>query len=93
MFKDRDINLSVTTIVSLSMWAAGGILIVLGFPETTSYGQVGLYLAGIGGVLSIRTFIVRLERCQRARERNAFELGHDAATPSPPIATLGPRRN
>lgn len=65
---------SSTHVYSLAFWLVGLTLILFRMIYGWNTGSLGLFFAGIGGVLNIRGFIHHMEW----RERNAFELGRDA---------------
>ncbi len=69
MMNDRSI--SVTSVSAVTLWTVGGALVIVGAFFSLWFTGVGLYLAGAGGVLSIRRMFCQ----QAARERNAFEIG------------------
>lgn len=68
-------NISATAMAATLLWVAGGALIVLGLVYDHHLNGLGLWLSGLGGVMSIRRMLCQ----QYARERNAFELGKDYA--------------
>lgn len=68
---DRDV--SATAVAAWALWIVGGALVVVGAFFDLWFTGVGLYTAGVGGVLSIRRMF-----CEDSRRRqNAFELGRD----------------
>lgn len=71
MISDKDI--SVTSAASWMLWALGGGLVAIGAFFDLWFTGVGLWLSGIGGVLSIRRMLCH----DSSRHRNAFELGRD----------------
>lgn len=70
----RDIEISLNTVGALTLWTIGLGLIVLGFAAGEVFAELGLFFAGIGGVLNIRGFFCR----QARREQAAFDLGREA---------------
>lgn len=71
MISDKDI--SATSAASWTLWTLGGVLVVIGAFFDLWFTGVGLWLSGIGGVLSIRRMLCR----DTERRQNAFELGRD----------------
>lgn len=72
MVTDRQV--AVTSVVSGVLWTVGSFVVVAGV-LTELYGipAIGLLMAGGGGVLNMRSFVMRCE----ARMRDAFEAGRD----------------
>lgn len=70
-----DRPVSVTHAVSVGFWIVGLLLIILGLIEVWPTGDLGLFVAGVGGVLTVRAYLCSLH----AREVAAFELGRKSA--------------
>ncbi len=70
-----DRPVSVTHAVSVGFWIVGLLFILLGLFEVWPTGDLGLFVAGVGGVLTIRGYLCSLH----AREAAAFEMGRDSA--------------
>lgn len=71
MIADKDV--SATAVASWTLWILGGALVVVGAFFDLWFTGVGLYAAGMGGVLSIRRML-----CEDAtRRQQAFEMGRD----------------
>lgn len=71
----KDLNVSIHTVLATALWFLGGTLIVIEvFGGPDGLGNLGIYLAGMGGVLNVRRFA-----CQAGglRERRAFEMGRE----------------
>jgi hypothetical protein len=70
----RDREVKMTTVLSAVLWTTGTLVVIAGmWTEVYGLPGVGLLLAGAGGVLSIRGFVLH---CQD-HLRDAFEYGRD----------------
>lgn len=70
-----DRSVSFTLASSLLLWIAGLVLVVVDIFVEPQLVGLGLFSAGAGGVLTIRSYFCALSR----REQNAFELGRESA--------------
>src|SRR5690349_13905241 len=68
---DRKISAGKT--VAYTLWAAGFLCIAASFVLPLQVAAIGLFLAGAGGVLTIRGYVCALQQ----REQNAFDIGRD----------------
>lgn len=71
-----DIHISLSDIAAGACWTLGLVLILfdIWIPGGDSgYGRLGLYVAGVGGVLTCRHY----SRDLHEREQRAFDLGRD----------------
>lgn len=62
---------SSTHVYSLAFWVAGFALAIVEVVTELDVGELGILLAGIGGVANIKAFLLHME----CREREAFHLG------------------
>lgn len=69
-----EVSLSGHQIVAGALWMVGGLLVVVGAFNVAELGQLGLLIAGAGGVMSIRNML----RQNSARERRAFRMGQES---------------
>lgn len=76
-------NISALLVAAIALWIVGGVLILLHVVGvfTTGFGHVGLYLAGMGGVLNIRHFFCQMH----SREADAFNLGRECQDKIRPV--------
>lgn len=74
-----DCKLSALHVTGGAFWVTGLFFVILrmiwGFH---GFGALGLYIAGIGGLLNVRAMIF----AQGARERGAFEMGRQVGSPA-----------
>lgn len=70
-----DRPVSVTHAVSVGFWIAGLVFVGLELFAIWPTAALGLFLAGVGGVLTIRGYFCHMQD----REREAFEIGREAA--------------
>lgn len=73
-----DGKIAATTALAALLWPAGLALVILDLMTGIQTGELGLYLAGAGGVLTIRGFFCEM----RQRERDAYRLGEEAGVRS-----------
>lgn len=71
MMNDRDVSL--TQAMAMTLWTIGGAFVAVGYFLDLWFTGVGLWISGVGAVLSIRHMFCQ----QAARERNAFEIGRE----------------
>lgn len=69
----QDQNISATAVASGVLWGIGGVLVVIGGFFDLWFTGAGLWLSGVGGVMSVRRMFCR----QAKREVAAFELGRE----------------
>lgn len=71
----KDRQFSALHVFAGTLWAVGGLLILatLIAHQREGLAELGLLLAGAGGVLSVRGMLCHMEQ----RERTAFEIGRD----------------
>lgn len=69
-----DMDLSLNWLLSIAFWTAGLVMVVVDLSTGVTLGQLGLWCSMLGGVLSIRGYLLQLHE----RERNAFHLGRDS---------------
>lgn len=77
-------HVSLNTILALTCWVAGLLMILYRVTDdrAAGVGQLGLFLSALGMTLTVRGFIARLE----VLERRAFRLGQDSGlAPSRPV--------
>lgn len=68
-----DRKFSATHVYSLAFWVAGFAFVVVEVVTSLDVGELGILLAGIGGVANIKGFLLNLE----CREREAFHMGEE----------------
>lgn len=71
MISDR--SLSATVVASCALWAIGAGLIVIDLVTTVELGELGLWMAAVAAVLSVR----RMFWQQAQRSQEVFEMGRD----------------
>lgn len=69
-----DMNISLNLAAAYLLWVLGALLIIWHMVSGDPTGSLGLFLAGVGGVLTIRSFFC----AQARRECAAFELGRES---------------
>lgn len=79
---DKDV--SVTAVTSWFLWVVGGALVIVGAFFDLWFTGVGLYTAGVGGVLSIRHMLCR----DSERRHEAFEMGREWERAVSPVRSL-----
>lgn len=67
----QDATMSATTTTAYALWVLGATLIGLSFFFALQLAAIGLYCAGAGGVLHIRSFFLCDQRQRRARAVDA----------------------
>ncbi len=73
-----DHHTSLTTVCSIALWAAGiGAAILFAVAGVRGMGVFAILLAGGGGCLTIRRFLIGLADDLIERERTAFQFGID----------------
>lgn len=73
MYDLIDREISVTRVIATMLWALGLALIGCSFFTTEVFAELGLWVAGLGGVMTIRDCM----RAAASREKEAFELGRE----------------
>lgn len=71
-----EVTVPLARILAVTLWIVGAALVGLQMLGMFYGGQLGLLLAGLGGVLSIRTMLHQ----NQERERCAYELGRESGT-------------
>lgn len=73
MTTDDERKFPATHVYALGFWISGFVLVLLDLFTNFETGELGILMAGIGGLLNVRGLLMHLE----CRERQAFSLGQD----------------
>ena len=69
----KDKNISATWAGSSLAWGVGLVLILLDMVTSAGTQCLGLYVAGVGGLLNVRTWLTQMYH----RELEAFNIGRE----------------
>ena len=76
----EDRPISVTLVAAVMFWFAAAMLVGLDlWLDSARLGRAGLFCSVAGATVTVRRYACTAVQAVTERERNAFELGRDAA--------------
>lgn len=66
-------EVAVTSVAALACWVVGLTLVVIGIVSDDAWGALGLYVAGVAGVITIRRCVMAVVHARQ----DVFDMGRD----------------